>query len=63
MFEVHKNKGRSNKRRRKKKLANFSIDLRSTYAKFPDATLEEIINIAFYEGTRSNVDRILKNHT
>lgn len=37
----------------KKKLKNFSVDLRKVFSKKPDATLEEAVNLGFYEAVTS----------
>lgn len=37
---------------RKKKIRNFSIDLKPTFVKHPTLPLEEVINLAFHEATQ-----------
>jgi hypothetical protein len=55
MFTMRKDKAETNHRRRKKKLNNFSVDVRSVFVKQPDILLEDAIDIAFFKAANDQV--------
>lgn len=49
------NKSKAHNRCRKKKLSDWSVDLRSVFITNPDASLEDAIDIAFYKAANLQI--------
>jgi len=52
---MRKNKNKTYNRGRKKKLNDWSVDLRSVFITNPDASLEDAIDIAFYKAANLQI--------